>query len=32
MLCKQVLFSIADLAGEIGESSIARTFERKEKL
>jgi hypothetical protein len=32
MLCKQVSFSIADLVGELGHSSIAGTFERKEKL
>jgi hypothetical protein len=32
MLCKQVSFSIADLVGELGESSIAGTFERKEKV
>jgi hypothetical protein len=32
MLCKQVSFSIADLVGKPGESSIAGTFERKEKV
>jgi hypothetical protein len=32
MLCKQLLFSRADLVGELGESSIARTFKRKEKV
>jgi hypothetical protein len=32
MLCKQVSLSIADLAGELGEISIAGTFERKEKV
>jgi hypothetical protein len=32
MLCKQASFSTADLVGELGESSIAGTFERKEKV
>jgi hypothetical protein len=31
MLRKQVSLSIADLVGELGESIIAGTFERKEK-
>jgi hypothetical protein len=32
MLCKQVSLSIADLAWELGESSTAGTFEKKEKV
>jgi hypothetical protein len=32
MLCKQVSLSIADLVGKLGESSIAGTFEKKEKV
>jgi hypothetical protein len=32
MLCKQVSFSIVDLVGQPGESSIAGTFEKKEKV
>jgi hypothetical protein len=31
MLCKQVSLSTEALVGEIGESSIAETFEKKSK-
>jgi hypothetical protein len=32
MFCKQVPLSIANLVGEFEKSSIAGTFERKEKV
>jgi hypothetical protein len=32
MLCKQISLSIGGPAGELGESSFAGTFERKEKV
>ena len=32
MPCKQVSLSIGGPAGELGESSFAGTFERKEKV
>jgi hypothetical protein len=31
MFCKQISLNIADLVGELGESSIAGTFEREKK-